>query len=111
MTVRIGINGFGRIGRNDRSLNGVPRGSTAPIVSRGVIGDPASCIVDTALTQAHGNLVKVFGWYDNEWGYCNRLPDLTEYVAARLQDRLRHGPTGPLPGPAAHPVGRATRER
>ncbi|MEU3459335.1 type I glyceraldehyde-3-phosphate dehydrogenase [Streptomyces sp. NPDC006733] len=66
------------------SLSGILRVSTAPIVSRDVVGDPASCIVDAALTQAKGELVKVFGWYDNEWGYSNRLLDLTEYVAARL---------------------------
>ena len=65
-------------------LNGILRVTTAPIVSRDVIGDPASCIFDAALTQAHGDLVKVFGWYDNEWGYSNRLIDLTEYVATRL---------------------------
>ena len=65
-------------------LNGILRVTTAPIVSRDVIGDPASCIFDSALTQAHGDLVKVFGWYDNEWGYSNRLIDLTRYVADRL---------------------------
>ncbi|MHA6757908.1 type I glyceraldehyde-3-phosphate dehydrogenase [Streptacidiphilus sp. PAMC 29251] len=65
-------------------LNGILRVTTAPIVSRDVIGDPASCILDSALTQAHGDLVKVFGWYDNEWGYSNRLIDLTQYVADRL---------------------------
>ncbi|MCC5033461.1 type I glyceraldehyde-3-phosphate dehydrogenase [Streptomyces sp. WAC 00631] len=65
-------------------LKGVLRVSTAPIVSRDIVGDPASCVVDAPLTQAHGELVKVFGWYDNEWGYSNRLLDLTEYVAARL---------------------------
>ena len=65
-------------------LAGVLRYSTAPIVSRDVIGDPASCVFDSALTQVHGRLVKVFGWYDNEWGYTNRLLDLTEYVGARL---------------------------
>ncbi|MEU3598532.1 type I glyceraldehyde-3-phosphate dehydrogenase [Streptomyces sp. NPDC006798] len=54
-------------------LKGVLRVSTDPIVSRDVIGDPASCVVDAALTRTHGNLVKVFGWYDNEWGYTNRL--------------------------------------
>ena len=56
----------------------------APIVSRDVIKDPASCLFDPDLTQAHGDLVKVFGWYDNEWGYSNRLLDLTVYVAERL---------------------------
>jgi glyceraldehyde 3-phosphate dehydrogenase len=68
----------------DGPLKGVLRVSDAPIVSRDVVGDPASCVFDAPLTQAHGNLVKIFGWYDNEWGYTNRLLDLTEYVAARL---------------------------
>ncbi|MFI6654857.1 type I glyceraldehyde-3-phosphate dehydrogenase [Streptomyces sp. NPDC050523] len=68
----------------DGPLKGVLRVSDAPIVSRDVVGDPASCVLDAPLTQANGELVKVFGWYDNEWGYTNRLLDLTEYVAARL---------------------------
>ncbi|MFH8983411.1 type I glyceraldehyde-3-phosphate dehydrogenase [Streptomyces varsoviensis] len=68
----------------DRGLRGVLRVSTAPIVSRDVIGDPASCVFDPALTQTHGELVKVFGWYDNEWGYSNRLLDLSAYLAERL---------------------------
>lgn len=62
-------------------LNGILRVSKAPIVSRDVIGDPASCVLDPALTQANGTLVKVFGWYDNEWGYTNRLLDLTALVS------------------------------
>ena len=65
-------------------LNGYLRYSTAPIVSRDIVGDPASCIFDAPLTQADGDLVKVFGWYDNEWGYSTRLVDLAEYVAARF---------------------------
>ncbi|MFF8193406.1 type I glyceraldehyde-3-phosphate dehydrogenase [Streptomyces bobili] len=68
----------------DGPLKGILRVSDAPIVSRDVVGDPASCVFDAPLTQVHGDLVKVFGWYDNEWGYTNRLLDLTEYVAARL---------------------------
>ncbi|WP_326584492.1 type I glyceraldehyde-3-phosphate dehydrogenase [Streptomyces sp. NBC_00481] len=68
----------------DGPLKGVLRVSDAPIVSRDIVGDPASCVLDAPLTQAHGELVKIFGWYDNEWGYTNRLLDLTEYVAARL---------------------------
>ncbi|WP_432193209.1 type I glyceraldehyde-3-phosphate dehydrogenase [Streptomyces sp. bgisy027] len=68
----------------DGPLKGVLRVCDAPIVSRDIVGDPASCVLDAPLTQAHGELVKVFGWYDNEWGYTNRLLDLTEYVAARL---------------------------
>ena len=68
-------------------LRGILRVSDAPLVSRDIVGDPASCILDAPLTQVHGHLVKVFGWYDNEWGYTNRLLDLTEYVAARLDPR------------------------
>ncbi|MEZ0090896.1 type I glyceraldehyde-3-phosphate dehydrogenase [Streptacidiphilus sp. EB129] len=68
-------------------LHGILRVSDAPLVSRDIIGDPASCIVDAPLTQVHGRLVKVFGWYDNEWGYTNRLLDLTEHVAAQLEPR------------------------
>ncbi|WP_055564623.1 type I glyceraldehyde-3-phosphate dehydrogenase [Streptomyces atriruber] len=71
----------------DGALRGIVRVSDAPIVSRDIIGDPASCVLDAPLTQASGDLVKVFGWYDNEWGYTNRLLDLTEYVAARLPQR------------------------
>ncbi|MFE0516661.1 type I glyceraldehyde-3-phosphate dehydrogenase [Streptomyces sp. NPDC058964] len=62
-------------------LHGILRVSKAPIVSRDIIGDPASCVFDPALTQANGTLAKVFGWYDNEWGYTNRLLDLTALVA------------------------------
>ncbi|MDX3696747.1 type I glyceraldehyde-3-phosphate dehydrogenase [Streptomyces europaeiscabiei] len=69
----------------DGPLKGVLRVSDAPLVSRDIVGDPVSCVLDAPLTQAHGELVKIFGWYDNEWGYANRLLDLTEYVAARLQ--------------------------
>ncbi|WP_217178167.1 type I glyceraldehyde-3-phosphate dehydrogenase [Streptomyces sp. AC495_CC817] len=65
----------------DGPLHGVLRVSTAPIVSRDVIGDPSSCVFDPVLTQVNGTLAKVFGWYDNEWGYTNRLLDLTALVA------------------------------
>ena len=57
--------------------------STAPIVSSDIVGSPASCTFDAPLTMAIGNLVKVLGWYDNEWGYSNRLVDLIERTAAR----------------------------
>ena len=65
-------------------LAGVLRYSTAPLVSRDIIGDPASCVFDSGLTQAAGSLVKVFGWYDNEWGYTCRLADLAAIVGAQL---------------------------
>jgi len=52
------------------------------LVSSDIVGDPASCIFDAELTMAHGRLVKVIGWYDNEWGYANRLAELTAVVGA-----------------------------
>jgi glyceraldehyde 3-phosphate dehydrogenase len=65
-------------------LKGYLTYSEDPIVSSDIVGSPASCIFDSPLTMANGNQVKVFGWYDNEWGYSNRLADLTALVAARL---------------------------
>jgi glyceraldehyde 3-phosphate dehydrogenase len=64
------------------SLAGILRYTTEPVVSTDVIGDEASCILDGSLTQVSERLVKVFGWYDNEWGYTCRLADLTRLVAA-----------------------------
>jgi len=55
-----------------------------PIVSSDIVGNPRSCVLDGQSTMANGNLVKVLGWYDNEWGYSNRLVDLTELVASKL---------------------------
>jgi glyceraldehyde 3-phosphate dehydrogenase len=55
-----------------------------PIVSADIVTDPASCIFDAGLTKVIGNQVKVVGWYDNEWGYSNRLVDLVGFVGASL---------------------------
>jgi glyceraldehyde 3-phosphate dehydrogenase len=66
------------------ALAGVLSYSTDPLVSRDIIGSPASCVFDSDLTQAAGSLVKVFGWYDNEWGYTCRLADLAAIVGAQL---------------------------
>ena len=52
-----------------------------PIVGSDIVGSPASCTFDSKLTMAHGSLIKVFGWYDNEWGYSNRLIDLALIAA------------------------------
>jgi glyceraldehyde 3-phosphate dehydrogenase len=60
------------------------RYSTDPIVSSDIVTDPASCIFDAPLTKVIGNQVKVVGWYDNEWGYSNRLADLITYVGETL---------------------------
>jgi len=55
-----------------------------PIVSSDIVTDPSSCIFDAGLTKVIGNQVKVVGWYDNEWGYSNRLADLVTYVGDSL---------------------------
>jgi glyceraldehyde 3-phosphate dehydrogenase len=65
-------------------LNSILRYSTDPLVSRDIIGDTASCVFDSGLTQASGSLAKIFGWYDNEWGYTCRLADLAGIVGAQL---------------------------
>jgi len=59
--------------------------SEDPLVSSDIVGAPASCTFDSKLTMAMGNLVKVLGWYDNEWGYSNRLVDITATVGAANQ--------------------------
>ncbi len=69
----------------DGPLQGIVRYNTDPIVSSDIVGDPSSCIFDSTLTQANGNLAKVFGWYDNEWGYSNRLVDLCQLVGSSLR--------------------------
>jgi len=65
-------------------LKGYLKYSTDPIVSSDIVTDPASCIFDAPLTKVIGNQVKVVGWYDNEWGYSNRLIDLVLHVGASL---------------------------
>jgi glyceraldehyde 3-phosphate dehydrogenase len=58
--------------------------TTDPIVSSDIVGNPASCTFDALSTMVMGRMVKIVGWYDNEWGYTARLVDLTEKVAAAL---------------------------
>jgi len=64
----------------DGPLKGYLRYSTDPIVSSDIVTDPSSCIFDSPLTKVIGNQVKVVGWYDNEWGYSNRLVDLVGLI-------------------------------
>ncbi|GAA2137624.1 type I glyceraldehyde-3-phosphate dehydrogenase [Glycomyces algeriensis] len=61
-------------------LKGILYYTEDPIVSKDIEGDPHSCIIDGLLTKVIGNQVKVFGWYDNEWGFSNRLVDLVKLV-------------------------------
>ncbi|RNE66512.1 type I glyceraldehyde-3-phosphate dehydrogenase [Cryobacterium tepidiphilum] len=65
-------------------LKGILSYTEDPIVSSDIVGDPHSSIFDAGLTKVIGDQVKVASWYDNEWGYSNRLVDVTEFVAERL---------------------------
>jgi len=65
-------------------LKGYLQYTEDPLVSTDIVTDPASCIFDSGLTKVIGNQVKVVGWYDNEWGYSNRLVDLTTLVGSSL---------------------------
>jgi glyceraldehyde 3-phosphate dehydrogenase len=69
-------------------LRGIVRYTEDEIVSSDVIGDPASCVFDAASTMAMGPLVKVCGWYDNEWGYSTRCVDLIERMAAKVPQQV-----------------------
>jgi glyceraldehyde 3-phosphate dehydrogenase len=66
------------------SLKGFLSYTEDPIVSSDIVTDPSSCIFDAGLTKVIGNQVKIVGWYDNEWGYSNRLVDLIDYVGKSL---------------------------
>ncbi|MFF2806872.1 type I glyceraldehyde-3-phosphate dehydrogenase [Streptomyces sp. NPDC058000] len=65
-------------------LKGILEYTEDPIVSSDIVNWPASCTFDSSLTMAQGNQVKIVGWYDNEWGYSNRLVDLTVFVGGQL---------------------------
>ena len=77
------VNGFLKAGA-DGPLKGYLKYTEDPIVSTDIVTDPHSCILDSGLTRVIGNQVKIVGWYDNEWGYSNRLVDLIDYVGDSL---------------------------
>jgi glyceraldehyde 3-phosphate dehydrogenase len=77
------VNGFLKAGA-DGPLKGYLKYTEDPIVSTDIVTDPHSCILDSGLTRVIGNQVKIVGWYDNEWGYSNRLVDLVDYVGDSL---------------------------
>jgi glyceraldehyde 3-phosphate dehydrogenase len=62
-------------------LAGILEYSEEPLVSSDIVGNPASCVFDSGLTMTSGPLVKVYGWYDNEWGYANRLAELAALIS------------------------------
>jgi glyceraldehyde 3-phosphate dehydrogenase len=65
---------------NDKSYRGVLEYSEEPLVSADIVGNPSSCIFSALDTMASGKMVKILGWYDNEWGYSNRLIDVVAFV-------------------------------
>ncbi|MGH8934129.1 MAG: type I glyceraldehyde-3-phosphate dehydrogenase [Egibacteraceae bacterium] len=65
-------------------MKGIIEYSTDPLVSADIIGNPHSCILDSLSTMASGRMIKVLGWYDNEWGYSCRLVDLAQFVGSSL---------------------------
>ena len=69
----------------DGKLKGVLKYTEDPIVSSDIVTDPHSSIFDAGLTMSMGKLVKVNGWYDNEWGYSNRLVDMTMFVGSKVK--------------------------
>jgi glyceraldehyde 3-phosphate dehydrogenase len=70
-------------------LKGILRYCDEPIVSSDIVTDPHSSIFDSGLTMSMGNMVKVLAWYDNEWGYSNRLIDTTLYVGGKIPKKRR----------------------
>lgn len=69
---------------SEGALKGYMTYTEDPIVSADIVTDPSSCIVDAGLTKVIGTTAKVVGWYDNEWGYSNRLVDLIKYIGKSL---------------------------
>ena len=65
------------------SYRGVLEYSDEPLVSADIVGNPSSCIFSSLDTMAMGRMVKVLGWYDNEWGYSNRLVDVVEFLGSK----------------------------
>jgi glyceraldehyde 3-phosphate dehydrogenase (phosphorylating) len=78
------INEAFRAAAEDSPLKGFLVYTEDPIVSSDIVGSPASCTFDSKLTMSIGKMAKVIGWYDNEWGYSNRLVDLIQLVASNL---------------------------
>jgi glyceraldehyde 3-phosphate dehydrogenase len=79
------VNAAFREAASSGPLAGVLTYSDEPIVSSDIVGSPVSCTFDSPLTMAMGNLVKVLGWYDNEWGYSNRLVDIAVIIGRANQ--------------------------
>jgi glyceraldehyde 3-phosphate dehydrogenase len=77
------VNDAFRAASNNASYRGVLEYSDEPLVSADIVANPSSCIFSARDTMANGRMVKVLGWYDNEWGYSNRLVDIVEFVGSK----------------------------
>ena len=82
--------------RSDR-WSGIVGVTDVPLVSSDILGDPRSCVISLQDIESHGTAVRLFGWYDNEWGYANRLLDLVEMVSARSNVRPPANELAPQP--------------
>jgi glyceraldehyde 3-phosphate dehydrogenase len=78
------VNEAFRRAAGEEGWNGILEVTDEPIVSSDIVGNSASCIIDSLSTMANGRMVKVIGWYDNEWGYSCRLADIVERVAQTI---------------------------
>jgi glyceraldehyde 3-phosphate dehydrogenase len=87
------VNAVFREAAEQGPLSGILRYADEPLVSSDVVRSPYSCVFDSQLTMSEGRLVKVFGWYDNEWGYSCRLVDLVERVGWPRDERADERPT------------------
>ena len=80
------VNAAFKAASQSAAFRGVLKYSDEPLVSADIVGDPSSCVysaLDTMVGGGSGRQVKVLGWYDNEWGYSNRLVDLVEFIGAQ----------------------------
>lgn len=85
-TTKDEINAAFKKASNEGSLKGYLTYSEEALVSADIVGNPASSIFDSELTMVQGNNIKIFGWYDNEFGYSNRTADLIELVGSQIKD-------------------------
>ena len=79
------VNAAFRTAAEQGPLGGILRYADEPLVSSDIVRSPYSCVFDSQLTMSEGGLVKVFGWYDNEWGYSCRLVDLVERLRTEAE--------------------------
>ena len=78
------VNNIFKKAANSKELKGILATTDEELVSSDFIGNTYSAIVDLPLTMANGNMIKIIGWYDNEWGYSCRLAEFAEYIGKKI---------------------------